>query len=90
MLRARRDALVSLGVPVVVLAVIISVDVHVREWVRAALPSALRSTPAGIGTQLSDTASAVFDAARTQSIEHGPMMIFVVVATVLLLCMARI
>ena len=89
MRRACGDALVSAGVLAVVLAVLISVDVRVREQVRAALPSGSRSTLAGMWAQLGEAASAVLDAARSQSIEHAPMMIFVLVATVLLLCMVR-
>ena len=89
MRRAYGDALTSAGVLAVVLAVLISVDVRVREQVRAALPSASGSTLAGIGAQLGDGASAVLDAARTQSVEHAPMMVFVLVGAVLLLCMVR-
>ena len=42
-----------------------------------------------VGTQVGEVWAAIYDAVRTQSIEHAPMMIFIVVATVLLLCMMR-
>lgn len=91
--RVRRvfgDALVSAGMIAIVLAVLVSVDERVREQFRAAVDSASPSSvAAGTGTQLSEVGVALFDAARTQSIEHAPLMIFVVVATMLVLFMVR-
>ena len=87
--RACSDAFASAGVLAFVLAVLISIDVRVREQLRATFPAASPSELAGIGTQLREVTSVVYDAARTQSIEHAPMLIFVVAGTVLLLCMLR-
>lgn len=87
--RVCSDALASAGVLAFVLAVLISIDVRVREQLRAILPAASPSALAGIGTQLHEVTSVVYDAARTQSIDHAPLMIFVVIGTILLLCMVR-
>lgn len=90
--RVRRvfgDALVSTGVLAIVLGLLISIDDRVRERVEAAVTSTAPSSVAGAGMRLSEVWHALFDAARTQSIEHAPLMIFVVAATVLLLFMVR-
>lgn len=87
--RACGDVAVSAGVLGLVLAVLMSVDLRVREQVRAAVTSASPTGVADVRTQLRDVASALFDAARTQSVEHAPMMIFIVAASVLLLWMVR-
>jgi len=90
--RVRRvfgDALVSTGVLAIVLGLLISIDDRVRERVEAAVTSTSPSSVAGAGMRLSEVWYALFDAARTQSIEHAPLMIFVVAATVLLLFMVR-
>ena len=80
------DAAATFGVLAFVLVVLVSIDERVREQVRLiGSPDAMKS----VGTRMGEVWSAVFDAARTQSIEHAPMMIFIVVATVLLLCMMR-
>ena len=90
--RSRRvygDALVSGGVLLVVLGLLVSVDERVREQVSAAAAGGWSSTLADFGTRLQEAGSSVADAARTQSIDHAPLLIFVLVATVLLLAMVR-
>lgn len=80
------DTLATVGVLAFVLAVLVSVDARVREQVQLAFsPTAV----GGAGTRLGEIGSALTDAVRTQSLEHAPLMIFIVVATVLLLCMMR-
>lgn len=87
MRRVGGDALVSALVLGIVLVTLMSIDVRVREQVRTALTAT--STVSDAGARLRDVGAVVIDAARTQSIEHAPMMIFVVAATVLLLFMVR-
>jgi hypothetical protein len=80
------DALASVGVLAFVLTVLVSVDERVREQAE------LLFSPGGVGSvgvQLGQVGSALVEAAKTQSIEHAPMMTFIVVATVLLLGMMR-
>jgi len=73
----------------ILLAVLISIDDRVREQVGAIARGASTSTLADAGNQLSEVASVLFYAAQTQSLEHAPLMIFVVTATVLVLWMLR-
>jgi len=80
------DALATVGVLAFVLAVLVSIDERVRERFRLVLSP---ETVGGVGTQLGEVGATLFEAARTQSLEHAPLMIFIVVATVLLLCMMR-
>ena len=83
------DVLASAGVIAIVIAVLVSFDVRVREQAQAAIRAA---SPSGVGNArglLGDIATTMLDALRTQSIEHAPLLIFVVVGTVLLLCMVR-
>lgn len=90
--RVRRmcgDVLVSAGVLAAVVGALMSIDARVREQVRAALGAA---SPGGLGDasgRVGEAAAALLDAARTQSIEHAPLVVFAVVATVLLLALAR-
>jgi len=85
MRRVLSDAFVSAGVVAMVLAVLVSIDVRVREQM-----STLLTSGAGTG---GDTwrqfGSTLVHAVMTQSIEHAPMTIFVVAGAVLLLCMVR-
>lgn len=90
--RVRRmcgDALVSAAVVAVVIGVLVSVDVRLREQLGAAVRAASADTVADAGGQVRAIGFALFDAARTQSVEHAPLMIFALVATVLLLALAR-
>jgi hypothetical protein len=80
------DTVATIGVLVFVLAVLISIDERVREQTALIMsPGAVSSIPA----QLREVGSALVEAAQTQSLEHAPLMSFVVVATVLLLGMMR-
>ena len=87
--RVAGDLLVSIGVLGAVLGVLVSIDARVRERLHSAVYAAAPADLGGAGGQLREVGLTVFDALRTQSIEHAPLMIFAVVATVLLLAMAR-
>jgi hypothetical protein len=90
--RVRRvggDLLVSIGVLGAVMGVLVSVDVRVREQLQAAVDGLASSGLDAAGGQLRDLGLALFDAVQKQSIEHAPLLIFGVVATVLLLALAR-
>jgi len=83
------DVVVSAGVLTAVVGVLVSIDARVREQVLAVVNAA---SPAGLGEaggRLREVGGALFEAARTQSIEHAPLVVFAVVATVLLLALAR-
>lgn len=85
--RVWSDVLISTGVLVFVLITLMSVDVRVREQV--GLVFSTPSTVHAAGGRIGVVGSMLFEAARTQSIDHGPMVIFVVAATVLVLFMVR-
>ena len=87
---AFRDALISAGGVLVLLAALVAVDGRVREQI------ALRMSPGRASAQVVETGATVrdltavmFDAARDQSIEHAPLVLFVLGGTVLLLFMLR-
>jgi hypothetical protein len=81
------DALVSVGVLAIVLGVLVSVDARVRERLETVVTTG--APDLGVPGAWGNVGYVLFDAARTQSIDHAPLMIFVVCATVLLLFMWR-
>ena len=83
------DALLSAGVLAVVLGVLVSVDPRVRDQFEAVAMSESPKLGSGLQTRLGEIGYLLFDAARTQSIDHAPLMIFVVCTTVLVLFMWR-
>jgi hypothetical protein len=93
MLRTRNrlsDFVISAGALAALVLILASFDVRVREQfslrVGAGQPSA---QVASAGTAARELAGVVFDVARDQSIEHAPLVIFVLAATVLVLFMLR-
>ena len=88
MRRVLGDALISAGAMLILLLVLVSVDDRVRERV-SALATPSRSELVSAGTMVGEVSAVVVRAARDQSVEHAPMMIFAVAATVLVLCMLR-
>lgn len=90
--RVRRvcgDLLVSIGVLGAVLVLLASFDVRVRDQLQRAVSITTPAGLGGVGERLREVGLTVFDVMRTQSIEHAPLVIFTVVATVLLLALAR-
>jgi hypothetical protein len=90
--RVRRvygDLLVSAGVLAAVLGVLVSIDVRVREQVHTALSAASPADVGDAGARLREVTLTLFEAARTQSIDHAPLVVFAIVAAVLLLALAR-
>lgn len=90
MRRAFGDALISMGALAALLTTLVLVDDRVRQQVSLRFSGTQPSTElANAAARLRDLASVVMEAARDQSIEHAPMLIFVLVATVLVLFMLR-
>ncbi len=87
--RVAGDLLVSIGVLGAVLGLLMSINTRVREQLHSAVNAAAPGDLGGAGGQLRDVGLTVFDAVRTQSMEHAPLMIFAVVATALLLALMR-
>ena len=87
--RAISDGLVSAGVLAGVVTVLLSIDPRMSEQVQHAVASASPSTVVGAGAALRDIGFTLFDSVRALSVEHAPLMIFVVVGTALVLFMVR-
>ena len=89
MRRAFGDALWSAGGLVLLLLALVSLDDHVREQLslRFGRGASIELTTAG--AEIRDFATVLLDAVRNQSIEHAPLMIFALAATVLVLFMLR-
>jgi len=90
MRRAFGDTLISIGALAMLLTVLVMVDDRVREAVSMQFAG---RTPSGeltnAGYHARQIAGVVFEAARYHTVEHAPMMIFALVATVLTLFMLR-
>jgi hypothetical protein len=87
--RVFSDALVSTAAVGSLLLVLVAADDRVRDQVHrfsAANPS---TALAQAGGQLRGALTIVMETARDQGLEHAPLLIFVLVATVLLLAMSR-
>jgi hypothetical protein len=90
MRRVISDALISLGALVVLLVALVSVDDRVRERVTNILTTPPSSAEiAGAGAQIENVATVVYKTARDRSVDHAPLVIFGVAATVLVLFMLR-
>jgi hypothetical protein len=83
------DALLSIGALAILLFALVSVDDRVREQVSLRLSARPSVELATAGAQVRDLTSVVFRAARDQSIDHAPLLIFSLAATVLVLFMLR-
>ncbi|HYT75442.1 MAG TPA: hypothetical protein VEL79_11880 [Vicinamibacterales bacterium] len=81
-----RDAVISATVFGLVLFALVSVDAGVRDRV-SDLVSSGRVTP--WGDRVGDLGSAVWDAARTHSLDNAPLLVFATVGTVLTVFMLR-
>ena len=90
MRRAFSDTLISvmaLGALVLILA---AFDVRVREQISLRVgPGRTSAQVADAGMAIRDVARVAVSAVRAQSIEHAPLVIFVLAATVLVLFMLR-
>jgi hypothetical protein len=88
--RVISDSLISLGALVLLLIGLLTIDERVRERVTAMLTTRPSSAEiAGVGTQIETVGNVLFDAARDQSVEHAPLVIFSVASTVLVLFLVR-
>ena len=89
MRRAAGNAFGSIGALIILLLALVILDGRVREQVALRFSARPTTQLAAAGTVVRDLTSVVFEAARDQSLEHAPMMIFALVGTVLVLFMLR-
>jgi hypothetical protein len=90
MRRVISDALISLGALLLLLVALVSIDERVRARVEGLVTTPPSSSEiAGVGAVYGNVSTLMYKAARDQSVEHAPMVIFAVAATVLVLFMLR-
>ena len=89
--RAFGDVLISVGALLALIVILAAFDGRVREQISLRIGSGARASAqvAEASAALHDLTTVVMDAVRNQSIEHAPLVIFVLAATVLVLFMLR-
>jgi hypothetical protein len=92
MRRALGDVLLSACALSMLVAILMAFDGRVREQVRMRIdrPARASSDIAAVGTQLRDLFDVLLESAKTQSQQHGPLMILVAGGTVLMIFMLRV
>ena len=88
--RVFKDALISGAALIILLVALVAIDDRVRARVEAAMQGDLSSDVRSATSMASDVAGVLVIAARDQSIDHAPMVVFVFAATVLVLGMLRL
>ena len=87
--RRSRDLILSAVCLIVVLAGLIAIDPRVRDRFTAALGTATHTGASEWVAQADAIGSAVVQAARHQSVDQAPLVIFTVVAGLLVIFMLR-
>ena len=88
--RAFGDVLISAGALLALIAMLAAFDGRVREQISLRVGAGRTSAQVvDAGVAIRDLTGVVFDAVRDESIEHAPLVIFVLGGTVLLLVMLR-
>jgi hypothetical protein len=87
--KALGDALMSAGSVLILLMVLVAVDDRVRAAVWQKTTAAPSMELVSAGYQVQNIVHVVASAARDQSIEHAPLLIFALAAGVLTLFMLR-
>ncbi|HMF94978.1 MAG TPA: hypothetical protein VKE96_11810 [Vicinamibacterales bacterium] len=88
MRRTWSEVLLTLGALTVLVMVLVAIDPRVRDQVSMRM-SAPSVSIADAGHHASDLTSVIAQAVRRQSLDHAPLVIFGLVATVLVLFMLR-
>jgi hypothetical protein len=89
MRRAFGEAAMSVGALTVLMLTLIAFDDRVREQISLRFSARPAQELAEAGRQVRDLTAIVISAAHDQSIEHAPLVIFVLAAIVLVLFMLR-
>jgi len=88
--RAIGDAVMSVGALCVLFVLLVSFNAPLREEVSRRIGAGRPTVQAAnMGATVRNVASVLFVAARDQSIEHAPLVIFVMAAIVLFMFMLR-
>jgi len=89
MRRAFGHALLSVGAIAIVLLVLVGVDERVRQQIELRFSDSPTAELSQASQQVRDLTTVVVEAIHDQSIEHAPLLIFVLGASVLFLLMLR-
>ena len=90
MRRVIGDAAISIGALLVLILMLAGIDVRVREQMALRVSAGTASAQlTGAETTVRRLSSVIVDAVRDQSIEHAPLVLFVIAAIVLFLFMLR-
>ena len=84
-----REALMSAATVVVLLLILIALDDRVRDHISRPVLAHRSTELASAGQQLRELTSIIGTAARDQSINHAPLLLFTVAAVVLVSFMVR-
>jgi hypothetical protein len=88
--RALKDTLISVAALCALVFMLASFDDRVREQISLRIaPGQVSAQVADAGATVRNLTDVVMEAVREQSIDHAPMVIFVLAATVLVLFMLR-
>jgi len=87
--RAVSEAVISVSALGVLVLALAASDTRVRDQVTAHLSSRPAAELASAGAVVKDVTMIVFQAAREQSLEHAPLVIFIVAGGALLVFMLR-
>ena len=88
--RAIGDAVMSVGALCALIVLLVSFNAPLREEVSRRIGAGRPTVQAAnMGATVRNVASVLFVAARDQSIEHAPLVIFVMAAIVLFMFMLR-
>lgn len=89
--RVLGDAMLSAAALVLLLAALVSIDERVREHVLSLTrPDAMSATVQNMSGHARTTVAVLAEAAKDQSIEHAPLVIFAVAGSALVLAMLRL
>jgi len=87
--RAIGDALISVGALCALVVLLATFNAPLREQLAMRFAGQPAAQVANAGATVRSIASVIFVAARDQSIEHAPLVIFVLAAIVLFMFMLR-
>ena len=90
MRRVFKDALISGAALIILLIGLVAIDDRVRARVESVIQGDLSSDVRSATSMASEVTGVLVLAVRDQSIDHAPMALFVVAATVLVLAMLRL
>jgi hypothetical protein len=83
------DVLLSAAAVAIVVTVLVVADARVRDQARRIADQAPRLTVTSASTEIRSVGSVIYRSAKSRSLDHGPVVVFVAVAAVLVFFMAR-